>query len=134
MGMYNEEWATKEWGERTPASNLETPKTIKNSKLKTNSHSSISSSLKDTELSNLESSNDIPLITEVTDFLATEAIELAIHEMNDESTTPTTLDVLDYKPVSIVHLRNARNNKVQQKPLMVLFDTGRALWRQDTAL
>ena len=61
------------------------------------------------------------MITELTDFLATEAAELAINEMNDES---TTLDALDYKPVSIVHLCNARNNKVQQKPLMVLFDTG----------
>ena len=65
------------------------------------------------------------MITELTDFLATEAAELAVNEdMNDESLTPTNLDVLDYKPVSIVHLRNTRNNKLQLKSLMVLFDTG----------
>jgi hypothetical protein len=79
----------------------------------------------DTEYSNLDTSADIPLINELTDFLATEAAELAANEdVNDESLTPTNLDALDYKPVSIVHLRNTRNNKIQQKPLMVLFDTG----------
>ena len=79
----------------------------------------------DTEYSNLDTSANIPLINELTDFLATEAAELAANEdVNDESLTPTNLDALDYKPVSIVHLRNTRNNKIQQKPLMVLFDTG----------
>ena len=71
----------------------------------------------------------MPLITELTDFLATEAAELAANEdmngedMNDKSLTPTNLDALDYKPVSIVHLHNTCNIKLQQKPLMVLFDT-----------
>ena len=61
----------------------------------------------------------------MTDFLATKAAELAANEdMNDKSWPPTNLDALDYKLVSIVHLRNTRNNKLQQKPLMVLFDTG----------
>jgi hypothetical protein len=79
----------------------------------------------DTDYSNLDTSANIPLINELTDFLATEAAELAANEdVNDESLTPTNLDALDYKPVSIVHLRNTRNNKIQQKPLMVLFDTG----------
>ena len=79
----------------------------------------------DTGYSNLDTSVNIPLITELTDFLATEAAELAVNEgMNDESLTLTNLDALDYKPVSIVHLRNTRNNKIQQKLLMVLFDTG----------
>ena len=107
----------KGMGKKTSVSNLETTN-IKNSKLKTNSPSSISSSPKDTEYSNLETDVDIPLITELADLLAIN------DEMNDESTTLTNLNALDYKPVSIVHLRNARNNKVQQKPLMVLFDTG----------
>jgi hypothetical protein len=79
----------------------------------------------DTEYSNLDTSANIPLINELTDFLATEAAELATNEdVNDDSLTPTNLDALDYKPVSIVHLRNIRNNKIQQKPLMVMFDTG----------
>ena len=79
----------------------------------------------DTEYSNLDTSVNIPLITKQTDFLATEAAELAANkDMNDESLTPTNLNALDYKRVSIVHFRNTRHNKLQQKQLMVLFDTG----------
>ena len=109
---------------KSPISNLQTTNNIKNSELKMNSPSSFSSSPNDTEYSNLETDVDIRLITELTDFLSSEAVELAINgEMNDESTTLTNLDALDYKPVSIVHLHTAQNNKVQQKPFMVLFNT-----------
>ena len=94
-------------------SNIENVKT-KNSKLKQNSTYNSTSSPMDTEYSNLDTSANIPLIAELTDFLATEAAELAVNkDMNDESLTPTNLDALDYKPVSIVYLRNTRNNKLQ---------------------
>ena len=79
------------------------------------------------EHSNLDTiASSIPSINELTDFLATEAAELAANEdMNNESKTPKSLDALDDKSISIVHLRNnTRNNKIQQKPIMVLFDTG----------
>ena len=112
---YDEAWSSKERGKRTRVSNIENVKN-KNSKLKPNSTYNSTSSPTDTEYSNLDTSVNIPLITELTDFLATEAAELAVNEdMNDESLTPTNLDALDYKPVSIVHLRNTRNNKLQQK-------------------
>ena len=49
----------------------------------------------DTEYSNLDTSVNIPLITKLTDFLATEATELAANkDMNDESKTPINLDVV----------------------------------------
>ena len=65
------EWTTKERGKKTRVSNIEKVK-IKNSKSKTNSTYKSTSSPMDTEYSNLDTSANIPLINELTDFLATD--------------------------------------------------------------